>query len=188
MTALPVTPFWFLRHGETDYNVRGLSQGALDIALNETGRAQAARAGALLAGRPIAAIVCSPMLRTRETAAIANEALLLPVSYEADLREVVFGGMEGQPLMPWFPDWLEGRVTPDGAESFVALTLRVAAAMRRVLAAPGPVLVVSHGGVFRAVRDLLGLPREGLTPNGVPLFCMPRGGEWSVEPVAPEAH
>ena len=33
--------FWFLRHGETDWNAQNLSQGAVDIPLNETGLAQA---------------------------------------------------------------------------------------------------------------------------------------------------
>mgnify|MGYP003704279353 CR=1 FL=1 len=37
-------PFWFLRHGETDWNAQGLSQGNVDIPLNATGRAQAVAA------------------------------------------------------------------------------------------------------------------------------------------------
>ena len=188
--ALPAVPFWFLRHGETDYNAAGLSQGALDIPLNATGRGQAANAGPRLVGRGIVRIMASPMLRTRETAAIVNEFLGLDVGYEPEIREVVFGGMEGQKLNPWFSEWLEGRYTPDGAESFAALTARVDQAMARVLASPGPLLVVAHGGVFRALCDLMGLPKEGLTANAVPLFCEPRGERmggvtWRVSP-APE--
>ncbi len=179
--ALPAIPFWFLRHGETDYNAAGLSQGALDIELNATGRAQAERAGPLLAGQGIAAIVSSPMLRTRETSAIVNEFLRVPVSYEPDLREVIFGGMEGKPLLPWFPEWLEGRYTPDGAESFSTLTARVEAALAGVLyAGKGPQLIVAHGGVFRAIRDLMGLPKEGLTHNAVPLYCAPEENGWRI--------
>lgn len=179
--SLPTVPFWFLRHGETDYNAAGLSQGAVDIELNATGRAQAERAGPLLAGRGITAIVSSPMLRTRETTQIVNEFLGLSVSYERDLHEVVFGGMEGKPLMPWFPDWLEGRFTPDGAESFPDLTIRVKTALTSVLRAQqGPLLIVAHGGVFRAIRDLMGLPREGLTRNAVPFYCAPNGDGWEI--------
>jgi probable phosphoglycerate mutase len=179
--ALPPVPFWFLRHGETDYNAAGLSQGALDISLNANGRAQAERAGALLAGRGITHILASPMRRTRETADLVNASLRLEVAYEPDLREVVFGGMEGQPLLPWFPEWLEGRFTPAGAESFAELLERVAAALARGLAArPGPPLIIAHGGVFRAIRDLMGLPREGLTGNAVPFYCAPEGGGWRV--------
>jgi broad specificity phosphatase PhoE len=178
--ALPDQNFWFLRHGETDYNAKGLSQGAIDVPLNQTGRDQARRAGPLLAGRGIAAIISSPMLRTRETTAIVNEFLDLPVSYEPDLREVVFGGMEGKPLMPWFPEWLDGHFTPEGAETFASLKLRVEGAMDRILQIPGPLLIVAHGGVFRAIRDLMGMAREGLTPNALPLYCNHTLSGWRV--------
>ncbi len=178
--SLPKTPFWFLRHGETDYNARGLSQGAIDIPLNDTGRAQAKAAALVLAGKGIVGIICSPMLRTRETAAIVNENLGLPITYDPQIREVIFGGMEGQPLSPWFQDWMDGVFTPDGAESFAELVLRVGKALQGILSLPGPVLIVAHGGVFRAVRDLMGVSREGLTPNGLPLYCEPTAQGWHV--------
>jgi probable phosphoglycerate mutase len=158
-----------------------LSQGALDIALNANGRAQAAAAGPVLAEQGITAIVASPMLRTRETAAIVNEVLGLPVTYEPDLREVVFGGMEGKPLYPWYPEWLAGRYTPEGAEKFDEVSARVAAALARVLAGDGLLLIVAHGGVFRVIRDLMGLGRaDGSTPNAVPIYCEPVGQGWRV--------
>jgi broad specificity phosphatase PhoE len=178
--SLPDVPFWFLRHGETDYNAAGLSQGALDISLNATGRAQAEEAGPLLAGQGISAIISSPMLRTRETTNIVNEFLGLPVIYEPDLREVIFGGMEGKPLLPWFPDWLEGHYTPPNAESFAEVLARVETAMARILTQPGPLLIIAHGGVFRAIRDLMGLPKQGLTPNAIPLYCAPTETGWEV--------
>ena len=177
--ALAEIPFWFLRHGETDYNAAGLSQGALDISLNATGRAQAAAAGPMLAGQGITTIVSSPMQRTRETTDIVNDFLRLPVEYEPDLREVIFGGMEGKPLLPWFPEWLEGNFTPPNAESFAQVLLRIERAMSRSLR-PGPLLIVAHGGVFRALRDLMGLPKQGLTPNAVPLYCTPGDTGWQV--------
>jgi len=178
---LPPVPFWFLRHGETDYNAAGLSQGALDISLNETGRAQARAAGPLLAGQGILSFVSSPMVRTRETTEIVNDFLRLDVAFEPSLREVVFGGMEGKPLLPWFSEWLEGSYTPPGAESFEDVSARVEGAMARLLALPGPLLIVAHGGVFRALSDLMGLPKQGLTPNAVPLYCAPEGDGWKVE-------
>jgi probable phosphoglycerate mutase len=177
---LPAQNFWFLRHGETDYNARGLSQGALDIDLNENGRAQAAAAGPVLRDQGITEIFSSPMSRTRQTTAIVNEFLRLPVTFEPDLREVIFGGMEGKPLFPWFTEWMEGTATPAGAESFAELLARTETVMARILAATGPVLIVAHGGIFRAIRDLMGLPREGLTPNAVPLFCEFSGQGWEI--------
>lgn len=177
--SLPRIPFWFLRHGETDYNAAGLSQGALDISLNATGRAQAQTAAPLLAGQGITTIISSPMQRTRETTDIVNEFLRLPVEYEPDLREVIFGGMEGKPLLPWFPEWLEGNYTPPNAESFAQVLSRIDHAMARILR-PGPVLIVAHGGVFRALRDLMRLPKQGLTPNAIPLQCVPTEAGWTV--------
>lgn len=178
--AIPAVPFWYLRHGETDYNARGLSQGALDVELNQTGRDQAAAAAPRLAGKGIRHIICSPMLRARETAAIVNEILNLPMTIEPEIREVIFGGMEGKPLLPWFGDWMEGRLTPEGAESFAEVSARVNVAMNRLLLQPGPVLIVCHGGVWRALRAIMGLEREGLGPNAVPLHCVPDETGWDI--------
>ena len=78
-SRLQRVPFWYLRHGETDWNAQGLSQGNVDIPLNPTGLAQARSAAARLRNRGIATIVSSPLSRARVTAEIAGEALSLPV-------------------------------------------------------------------------------------------------------------
>ncbi len=71
--------FWFLRHGETDWNAQGLSQGNIDIPLNATGIAQAHAAAPLLRERGIASIVASPLSRAHDTAKVAAGLLGLPV-------------------------------------------------------------------------------------------------------------
>ncbi len=68
LSRLPARAFWFLRHGETDWNAQGLSQGSIDIPLNATGIAQAAAAAQTLRDRGIASIVSSPLSRARDTA------------------------------------------------------------------------------------------------------------------------
>src|ERR1700754_1955827 len=114
-TLSPVA-FWFLRHGETDWNAQGLSQGNVDIPLNGTGIAQAHAAGKWLCNRGIASIVASPLSRARRTAEIVAESLGLPVIIDSDLREVSFGVQEGQPMSLWFSEWIGGTCTPEGAE------------------------------------------------------------------------
>jgi probable phosphoglycerate mutase len=176
-------PFWFLRHGETDWNARGLSQGNVDVPLNATGLAQARTAALLLRNRGIAAIVASPLSRARITAEAAGEVLGLPVEIDEGLREVAFGVQEGQPMSQWFNDWVAGLFTPEGAESFASLRARAVAAVNRALTQPAPVLVVAHGALFRALRAEMGLEPNVRTANAMPLFCGP-GHPWTLTPAA----
>ena len=183
--ALTPIGFWFLRHGETDWNARDLSQGSVDVPLNANGLAQAHAASERLRGREIATIVTSPLSRARVTADIAAEVLDLPVAIDDGLREVAFGVQEGQPMGDWYDDWIAGQFTPEGAELFAALRDRAVRAINRATALPAPVLVVAHGALFRALRAAMGLAPNIRTPNAVPIFCRPPGvGEaWTLEPV-----
>lgn len=173
--TLPAIAFWYLRHGETDWNAQGLSQGNVDIPLNPTGLAQARAAGNLLRGRGIRNIASSPLSRARVTAEIVAEALDLPVAVDADLREVGFGVQEGQTMGTWFADWVAGGFTPERAESFPALRRRAVSAIERALARPPVVLVVAHGALFRALRAEMGVEPNLRTRNGVPIWCEPPG-------------
>lgn len=189
MVAVPrlrPLPFWFLRHGETDWNAQGLSQGHTDIPLNAVGLAQAERAARTLAGiGGFATVVASPLSRARVTAEIAAKALGLPVAFDDDLREVNFGEQEGQPMGDWYDDWIAGTYTPQRAEPFPALLARAVAAVNRALERPAPVLVVAHGALFRALRLAFGHEPNVRTPNALPVRCEPpaEGGDaWTLTP------
>jgi broad specificity phosphatase PhoE len=184
-TLVPI-PFWFLRHGETDWNARGISQGNVDIPLNATGLAQAHAAAEKLCNRGIATIVASPLSRARVTAEFVGEALGLPVAFDPDLREVSFGVQEGQAMSGWFADWVSGAFTPEGAETFAALRRRAVTAVNRATAHPPAVLVVAHGALFRSLRAAMGIEPNMRTPNAVPIFCQPPstdGKQWVLRPV-----
>jgi broad specificity phosphatase PhoE len=173
-------PFWFLRHGETDWNAQGISQGNVDIPLNATGLAQARSAAEKLRNRGIATIVASPLSRARVTAEFVGEALGLPVAIDPDLREVSFGVQEGQAMSGWFADWVAGRFTPEGAETFPDLRRRAVAAINRSTALLPAVLVVAHGALFRALRAAMGIEPNIRTQNAVPIFCEPPPPDQSV--------
>ncbi|HEU0083841.1 MAG TPA: phosphoglycerate mutase family protein, partial [Bradyrhizobium sp.] len=74
---------YYIRHGETDWNVEGRLQGGIDTPLNARGRAQAAHAGDVLAGllardgRTAAslAFVASPLQRARQTMDLVRAGL-----------------------------------------------------------------------------------------------------------------
>lgn len=174
--------FWFLRHGETDWNAQGLSQGNVDIPLNAVGEAQAVAAAGVLRHRGIRSIVASPLSRAHDTARTAAAAIGREVTLDEELREVSFGVQEGQPMAHWFDDWVAGHFTPEGAEAFTNLRVRAVRAINRALERESPVLVVAHGALFRALRAEMGLPPNVRTPNAVPYFCEPGrdGGAWTL--------
>jgi probable phosphoglycerate mutase len=176
------TPFWFLRHGETDWNARGWSQGNIDIPLNPVGVTQAHAAASALRNRGIATIVSSPLSRAHDTAHAVAQAIGLDVQLDEELREVSFGVQEGQPMADWFARWVDGSYTPDSAESFADLRARAVRAINRALALTPPVLVVAHGALFRAVRAAMGLEANIRTPNATPFWCEPAKDGWTLTP------
>ena len=178
MSLIPQT-FWFLRHGETDWNAKFLAQGNVEVPLNATGLHQARQAADMLRNRGISTVIASPLSRAYDTACIAAEPLGLTVEVDEGLREVSFGAHEGQVMAEWFNDWVAGSFTPPNGESFADLRARAVAAVNRALSQPAPVLVVAHGALFRALRAEMGLEPNVRTPNAMPYFCEP-GTPWSL--------
>ena len=89
---------YIMRHGETDYNKQQLAQGASDIPLNETGKAQAADARKELAQKEIVfdAIYASPLIRAIETAEILTGKTRDAFTIDDRLVEMHFGEAEGK--------------------------------------------------------------------------------------------
>jgi len=177
------TGFWFLRHGETDWNTRNLAQGSVETKLNARGQEQAEAAAEALKGRGIASLFSSPLVRARETADLVGDAIGVMPVIEPDLRETSYGIEEGKVMGEWFGDWTAGNFTPDGAESFDHLMARAVGAVNRCLAFPAPVLIVSHGAFFRALRGAMGLERNVRTPNATPFWCAHGQNGWQLNPL-----
>ncbi len=171
--ALSPIPFWYLRHGQTDWNAKSWSQGNVDIPLNDIGIAQAHEAAQAMRGRGVQTIIASPLSRARVTAEIVGEALGLPVQLDEELRECSFGVREGQPMSDWFHDWVDGHETPEGAEPFDVMRTRVVGAVNRALQSPAPVLVVAHGALFRGLRAAMGMVANVRTQNCQPMYLKP---------------
>jgi len=152
-----------LRHGETDWNRTGRSQGWAPVPLNDRGREQARAVRDRLAARyDIDRIVASDLVRARETAAIVAETVDAPVTHDRTWRERHLGvlqGLLGEELYDRFPEFAlseGGRAaaerTPESGESFVATSDRVAAGWTELTAGNGgTVLLVTHGGVIKLV-------------------------------------
>ena len=171
-------PFYFLRHGETDWNINRRWQGSSDIPLNDTGIAQAQAVQPLVAGLDIQTVCTSPLQRATLTAELATAGLDVPIHTIDDLQEVSFGPYEGvmHYEVDWIQDWLQGGHV-DGVEGYDAFIERCRKAINHALGFEGPVLIVAHGGVFWSVRHHGGLD-PALRAWNCSLFHIepPRGG------------
>ncbi|NKB55313.1 MAG: histidine phosphatase family protein [Alphaproteobacteria bacterium] len=165
---LETRAFYYLRHGETDWNRSGCSQGRSDISLNETGRAQARTAAEPLASCGIATICCSPLRRARETAEIVNRRLGVSIVKIDDLIECNWGVGEGQVQGAWYHTWRDGGYL-EGAEPYADFIERALGGINEALQHPGPVLIVGHGGVYRAIKTHARLDMGFSLANSVPV-------------------
>ncbi|HML12664.1 MAG TPA: histidine phosphatase family protein [Xanthobacteraceae bacterium] len=173
---------YYVRHGETDWNVEGRLQGWHDPVLNAHGRRQAAVCADILRdlierdGRSPAdyGYVASPLQRARQTAEIMRAALgLAPADYGVDLRlrEIGFGEWEGltfREIRSRAPQALAARerdkwaFVPPGGESYAQVALR----MREWYEAlGGNTVVVAHGGTARALIAVLGIAPPAEAPS-----------------------
>lgn len=178
-------PFYYVRHGQTDWNLNKKLQGATDVPLNQTGMEQAYQARQALRGVEIATIVSSPKIRARQTAEIINEILNKPIVEIDDLREASFGHHEGSTHMPWLYDWLNGDPSsaPQGVEPLDQFIARAKAAINTALTHPGPVLIVAHGGTFMPIRESLHPDFRKPLKNARPALLSPpsdNAGFWQV--------
>src|SRR5262245_55558530 len=143
-------PFWFLRHGQTDWNRAGKCQGRCDVPLNAQGEAEARAAAPALQHLGINAICCSPLMRARRTADIIGQELEVPVAEVAGLEEMDVGPYRGVSDYSWVTAWREDEAVA-GIEPFPAMRKRVCEAANRALGTASHVLIVAHGGVFWAL-------------------------------------
>jgi len=184
---IPQQDFFFLRHGQTDWNLQGRFQGHTDIALNATGLAQAESAALLLAPLRIDVIAASPLLRARQTAEIVGRKLGKTPSFDNGLKERHFGRFEGlvvnevKASLGLQPHERLNKHLPADAEQWHetrARTVRVIGGWldRR----PGETLLfVAHSGLFDALHEIIFGAR--LEPKHAPYWWQHDGKSWSCD-------
>ena len=178
---MPPPTVYYIRHGETDWNVTGRLQGRRDIELNARGRVQARHCGEVLRdlfacdNRDPAALdyVSSPLKRACETMRLVRTALGLPADgYRTDerLAEIGFGAWEGftiaqlherDPARIAQREHDKWHFVPPGGESYEM----VAARMRAWYAGLGrDAVVTAHGGTARGLIADLGIAKPAAAP------------------------
>jgi len=168
--------FYFLRHGETAGNATFTVQSPV-IPLNETGRAQAARAAQKLAAAgDITRIEASSYPRAYETAQAAVRRLAVPMNATPRLGERLFGELVGQSALDL--DW---RARPAGGETLPAFVARTKSAAAAALRGADTPCIVAHGGNLRVIVAALGVAfRDEFAPNALPLRFDRSDAGWSV--------
>ena len=153
---------YLLRHGETAWSLSGQHTGRTDIPLTEHGEDEARRLGSRLLGVSFTHVLCSPLLRARQTCALTGLAQTPEI--EDDLIEWNYGAYEGRisvDILNERPDWSifrDGCPQGESPSDIFARAVRLIALLRLL---HGNVAIFTHGqfgGVLAA--HWIGLPLE----------------------------
>ena len=93
----------FVRHGETNYNVKQLfnDKAEVDVYLTRMGKKQAREIRALLADKKIQRVYISEFPRTRETGEIVMQGRFAPFDVDPRINDRC-SGFDSQPLVVFF--------------------------------------------------------------------------------------
>jgi len=179
--AKPRPTVYYIRHGETDWNVGGRLQGRRDVPLNARGRAQAAHCGEILGdllardnrGPADVDYVSSPLARASATMELIRPALGLPVEgYRTEplLAEISFGEWEGftiNQLHTRDPQRIaqrehdKWRFLPPGGESYEMMSARIREWYESL---ERDTVATAHGGTARGLIAILGIAKPAAAP------------------------
>lgn len=160
---------YFLRHGETDWNVLRKLQGTIDTPLNDTGIEQAIRWRPYFDRLRLAGVYASALDRALHTAVLATGR---PGCIIHEFNERGFGEWQGR-TWPELENtvteldvrWSDNSFCPPGGESRFELFTRVRSALDAIVSSHSPddeILIVAHGASGHAIlATLLGYPIEG---------------------------
>ena len=155
---------YIVRHGQTDFNARGIVQGSgVDSSLNEKGKAQAEAFYQAYKHIPFDKVYTSVLKRTHESVARFIECGI-PTEALKGLNEISWGKKEGQPITPeedkyyhhMLREWQRGDTSLriEGGESPDDVIKRMKPAVEHILSHPEErnIIICMHG---RAIRILL---------------------------------
>ena len=186
MDALNKKPFYFVRHGKTDWNEKSLCQGQVDVPLNEKGRKEIEDLCPLLFSLQFSKIWSSPLKRALESAQIIQNHSSVPLEILEDLKERGWGEREGYVNTHMYQIEEEEEKNRDfipgyGIENRSAFRSRLIQGLNLVLSHEAFPLIVSHGRVFLVLSEILQVPLVRQIPNATVIECCPKGNKWEVK-------
>ncbi len=148
---------YFVRHGQTIWNVENKICGATDIALTDLGHQQAIDTGKKILEQGIKAdeILYSPLVRAKDTAIHISEITGIPAREEIRLKEQNFGKYESTPRHG--AEFEEAKkqfaCRYEGGESMLYLAQRIYNLLDEIKASDKIYILVAHNGISRVIQS-----------------------------------
>lgn len=139
-----------IRHGDTEWSLKGLHTSHTDLPLTENGRKEASLLSGPFKQYDFKAVFCSPLKRARETCQLAGGGD--NVIIDNDLTEWDYGRFEGlttEQIEKEMPNWDLFKDGCPGGESPEEVSTRVDRMIKKIQAIDGDVAVFSHGHLSR---------------------------------------
>ena len=151
--------FYFVRHGQTVWNVENKICGATDIGLTPLGHQQAIETGKKILEEGITAdvILYSPLVRAADTAKHISEITGIPTLMEPRLKEQNFGKWESTPRNG--ADFKKAKqsfaCSYEGGESMLRLAQRIYNLLDDIRAESDEktYILVAHNGIARVIQS-----------------------------------
>ena len=147
---------YFVRHGQSQWNVENRICGSMDSPLTDKGRREALESGKkiLEEGIKVDIIYSSPLSRALETARIISSVISVPLVVDDRIREQAFGEWEG--VSPRNKEEFQKAKecfvkSYNGGESMMKCAHRVYGFLDEVLSKDKTCLMVAHNGISRFV-------------------------------------
>jgi broad specificity phosphatase PhoE len=155
-----------VRHGQTDWNLEGRSQGHTDIELNDRGRCEVQSLAVSLENEPIDIIYSSDLSRAASTVKALAESRRIRLILTKALRERSYGTWEGKTEAEVLSfDEIARRAYHDnptllpsgGSETGIDVFMRATRFLTEVIAehSSGTVLIATHGAMGCALISVL---------------------------------
>lgn len=165
---------YLVRHGESEWNRKGIFQGSSDPPLSQKGIEEAQATARRFQYIPLQGIYCSGLIRAIDTAEIISHHHPLTIQKEVGLNERMMGEWEGLTqktikaryrniYLAWQKNRQETLIP--GGESYPKFQERVLAAFHRIVDQQrrGPFLISTHEGVIKALLcGIFQLPIDGV--------------------------
>ena len=153
-----MSKLYFVRHGETVWNVENKICGATDSPLTEKGHEQAVQTAKNILAKGVKAdlILYSPLSRAKDTAMHISEIIGVEAKPEPRLFEQCFGKYESTPRdgQEFYEMKQKFLYRFDGGESMFQLAQRIYNLLDELKAQPDKTFIlVAHNGIARVIHS-----------------------------------